>query len=258
MPNPFGTDEMAAGYARSRPPVHPRVIERAFIAMGRTVPFRRALDVGCGAGVSTRALEGFAIHRVGLEPAETMLRFAATVAPGAEFLAGVAEALPLGDLTVDLIAAAGSLNYVDLARFFAEASRILTADGVLLVYDFSAGRNFRHTAALDEWFAEFSVRYPPPPQEARALNPATLARAAVGFCLGAHENFEIALRLTPEFYLDYVLTETNVAAAVRRGVELAEICGWCADTLAPVWRGESHEVLFRGYYACLRPTAPGN
>jgi len=226
--------------------------------MARTAPFRRALDVGCGAGVSTRALEGFAIQRVGLEPAETMLQFAESVAPGAEFVAGVAESLPIGDRAVDLIAAAGSLNYVDLGRFFAEASRVLAADGVVLVYDFPAGRSFRDSAALDEWFTEFFLRYPPPAHEARELSPETLVRAAPEFLLGEYEDFEIGLRLTPQLYLDYVLTETNVAAAVRRGVELAEVRRWCADSLAPVWRGEAREVLFHGYFACLRPTAPGN
>lgn len=258
MANPFGTGEMAAGYARSRPPVHPLVIERAFVALGRTAPFRRALDVGCGAGVSTRALEGFAAQRVGLEPAGTMLQFAASVAPGAEFVAGIAEALPVEAGAVDLIAAAGSLNYVDLARFFAEVSRVLTADGVLIVYDFSAGRSFRDSGALDEWFAEFFVRCPPPANAAHELGPEILGRNATGFRLGEHESFEIALRLTPQFYVDYVLTETNVAAAVRRGEDLAGIRQWCVETLAPVWRGEPHEVLFRGYFACLRPIAPGN
>jgi hypothetical protein len=129
---------------------------------------------------------------------------------------------------------------------------------VLLVYDFSAGRSFRDTTVLDQWFAEFFVRYPPPAHEARDLSPETLAHVGAGFRLGEHEEFEIALRLTPEFYLDYVLTETNVAAAVRRGGDLTEIRQWCAGTLAPVWRGETREVLFRGYFACLRPTAPGS
>ena len=167
MANPFSSAEMAVGYARSRPPVHPRVVEMAFAALGRTSPFQRALDVGCGAGVSTRALERFATYRTGLEPAEAMLHFAAQVAPGAEFVVGAAEALPLANGALDLIAAAGSLNYVDLARFFAEASRVLTTDGVLLVYDFAAGKSFCDTCKLDEWFAEFFARYPPPPHEPR-------------------------------------------------------------------------------------------
>ena len=58
--------------------------------------------------------------------------------------------------------------------------------------------------------------------------------------------------------LDYVLTETNVAAAVRQGAVRSEIRTWCAETLAPVWNGKPRDVLFHGYFACLRPTAPGS
>jgi predicted TPR repeat methyltransferase len=41
-----------------------------------------------------------------------------------------------GYASLDLIAAAGSLNYVALDRFFPEAARILAPNGLLLAYDF--------------------------------------------------------------------------------------------------------------------------
>lgn len=256
MANPFGTDDMAAGYATARPPVHPRVMERVYRQLGRSGPFQRALDVGCGAGVSTRALTGFAQRCIGLEPAEAMLQWASTIAPGADFVVGTAEALPLRTGAVDLITAAGSLNYANLDRFFPEAARVLLPHGVLVVYDFSAGKSFRSDAILDEWFSRFFTRYPPPAHEARELSPALLAELGYGFRVDIHEHFEIGITLTPDFYLDYVLTETNVAAAVRRGVPNAEIRAWCAETLAPIWNGTEREVLFRGYFACMCAETP--
>ncbi len=253
MANPFDTDGMAAGYATSRPPVHARVMERVYRQLGRIEPFERALDVGCGAGVSTRALAGFAKTCVGLEPAEAMLKWAPTIAPSAKFVVGTGEVIPLRDGAVDLISAAGSLNYVDLDVFFPQAARVLAPHGVLLVYDFSAGRSFRHSASLDEWFSRFCDRYPLPANEGRELNPGTLTEMCSHFRMRSHEQFEIGITLTPDFYLDYVMTETNVAAAVRRGVPHSEIKSWCAETLAPVWNGAGHEVLFRGYFACMTP-----
>jgi SAM-dependent methyltransferase len=252
MVNPFGTGEMAAGYATSRPPVHPRVIERVCRRLDRTAPFSRALDVGCGAGISTRALDGVAAHAIGLDPAAAMLPWAARVAPGSLFLAGAAEALPFRARSFDLITAAGSLNYADLDRFFAEAARVLDRHGVLVVYDFSPGRTFRDAPGLDEWFTAFHRRYPPPAHEALELNPATLAARCQLLRLEFSEAFEIGPSLSPAFYLDYVLTETNVADAVRRGVLISEIRRWCAATLAPVWQGAEREVLFPGYFTCFR------
>jgi SAM-dependent methyltransferase len=251
MANPFVTDSMAAGYATSRPPVHVRVMEQAYRELGRHEPFQRALDVGCGAGVSTRALAGFGRECMGLEPAEAMLQWAPAIAPTASFVVGAAEAIPLRDRACDLITAAGSLNYADLELFFPEAARVLTRYGTLLVYDFSAGRSFANNTGLDEWFAAFSDRYPAPAHEARELSPEILAARCPGFRVECHRRFEIAITLTPEFYLDYILTETNIAAAVRRGVPQPEIRSWCADTLAPLWLGWAREVLFRGYFCCL-------
>ncbi|MBI4876759.1 MAG: SAM-dependent methyltransferase, partial [Acidobacteria bacterium] len=51
MLNPFATPAMAAGYARSR------------LEIAR--PLDRALDVGCGAGLSTRPLLSIARHCIG-------------------------------------------------------------------------------------------------------------------------------------------------------------------------------------------------
>ncbi len=180
-----------------------------------------------------------------------MLKWASNLVPSAAFIAGAAEAIPLRRGTVDLITAAGSLNYANLELFFPEAARVLTPQGMLLVYDFSAGRSFRNAAGLDDWFAGFHQRYPPPANEARELSPAILAELSCGFRVDAQRQFEIGITLAPEFYLDYVLTETNVAAAVRRGVPHPEIRSWCAQTLAPVWNGLPREVLFRGYFACM-------
>ena len=46
---------LAAGYAYDRPPVHRCIIQRAGEYLGITGGRQRALDVGCGAGLSTAA-----------------------------------------------------------------------------------------------------------------------------------------------------------------------------------------------------------
>jgi ubiquinone/menaquinone biosynthesis C-methylase UbiE len=251
MANPFNTENIAAGYANCRPPVHARVIQRVFRQMERTEPFLVALDIGCGAGLSTKALTGFAKTCVGLEPNESMLAWSPTVAPFATFIAGIAEAIPLRDHCVDLMTAAGSLNYVDLDLFFHDAARILTREGVLVVYDFSPGRRFQNTGGLDEWYAEFYSRYPPPANESRDLSPSVLASVAPEFRLRAQENFEIAIPLTAGFYVEYMMTETNISAAVRRGVSRSEIKSWCIRSLEPLWQCSEQDVVFPGYFACM-------
>ena len=248
MSNPFDTTDMAAGYAHSRPPVHPRVIDLLRPHLPAD-PVDRALDIGCGAGLSMRALAGLAGCIYGIEPAGGMLRYAGSIAPGAQFAVAAAEALPFADGAFGLITAAGSLNWVDLDRFFPEAGRVLCRGGQLVVYDFSAGRSFTDSDALDRWFDAFRARYPRPASDALYLDPEVLAGVCTGFRAGPNARFEIPIELSPEFYLEYILTETNVAHAVRNGTPVGEIRQWCAASLDEIWRDQRREVLFRGYFA---------
>jgi hypothetical protein len=130
---------------------------------------------------------------------------------------------------------------------------VLAPGGALVVYDFQTGQCFRESSALEEWFSAFITRYPWPPSEAREISPEILASLNCGFRVSSYENFSIGLTLTPEFYLNYVLTETNVAFAVREGSSYDEIRAWCSNTLRPVWSAQPHEVVFRGYFACMEP-----
>jgi hypothetical protein len=156
---------------------------------------------------------------------------------------------------MSLVTAAGSLNWVDLARFFPEAERVLVPGGFLVVYDFFQGNAFRDSPALGRWFAEFSARHPLPPDSGREIGPAVLASAGGPFRLEDHEDFEVDVPFTRESYLRYVMSEVNVSAAVGGGARDDEIRSWCRKTLAPVFGEGAHEVVFGGYVAYM--TAAG-
>jgi ubiquinone/menaquinone biosynthesis C-methylase UbiE len=253
--NLFDSPSMAAGYANARPAVHPHIIRRLQELLELKSPLPQALDVGCGAGLSTQALQAIARQCVGIDPSEAMIACARQLTPSASFLVGCAEALPVSTASTDLITAAGSLNYADLNRFFPEALRVLQPRGWLVVYDFSQGRSFRHSPKLDEWFARFLARYPMPPDPGRELSPEILGSMNSGFRLLKQAEFEVALEMSPESYLRYILTETNVAQAVSSGTGEEGVRAWCAATLEPVFGGKPQAVSFTGYLACLATDA---
>ena len=252
----YHSERLAAGYAFARPPVHPRVVARiaAHIAAHTAAhdprgarPVARALDVGCGAGRSTAALVPIAGSVVGIEPARAMLVHRHAVAPRASFVTGQAEHLPFPGRSFGLITAAGALNYTDRDRSLAEIARVLAPGGVLAIYDFSSGRRCRETAALDAWFDAFERRYPFPPGYAMDVQRLDYERFALR--LAAYEPFEVALPLTFDAYLAYVLTEANVDRAIAAGAPEADIASWCRDSLSPVFEGATRTVLFTGYIA---------
>ncbi len=251
MANIFASSALAAGYAAARPALHAPIIARVREHLRLREQVARALDVGCGAGLSTRPLASIARHCIGVDPAEVMLRWGRTVAPDAAFVAGSAEALPVRSRSMDIVTAAGSLDYADLNMFFPEASRVLGPDGVLVVYDFAEGRRFRESDKLDTWYSQFLERYPSPLDSAQPVTPESLRKCSSGLRLNGYEQFEMGLMVEPSFYIDYVVTETNVAHALMNGVPEEEIRTWCGRSLEPVFQGQAHEVLFQGYIAYL-------
>ncbi len=257
MPNPFGDGAMAAGYAAARPPVHQHVVALLQQWTG-PVGYRLAVDIGCGAGLSTRPLVALASCCVGIDPADSMVRTARRIVPQATFVTAAGEAMPFARGSVDLLTAAGSLNYArDLDAVWPEALRVLAPRGVLVVYDFTAARSFadRQDIALDTWYERFVRRYPPPVSGAVPLSPAILSTRARGLRVTRSDTFELALDLTPDFYVSYMLTETNVHQAARGGVAIDTVREWCTATLAPVFGARPRTVLVRGYLATLQPAA---
>ncbi len=214
----------------------------------------RALDIGCGAGLSTAALEPLARSVVGLEPVRAMLAHRHAVAPRASFVAARAEQLPFSSGCFDIVTAAGSLNYVDLGTFLPDVARVLTRRGVMVVYDFSAGRRLRDDRRLDAWFGEFERRYPPKP--GYEMDVRTLPYAEAGLRLASYAEFEVAVPMTRQAYVAYAMSETGVELAVARGVPEAGIRAWCESSLAGVLGDAPRDVLFDAYVACVRRRCP--
>lgn len=222
----FDDETMAAGYARDRPPVHRYLMERVRATPGWADRVGCALDLGCGAGASTAALAELASRRIGIDPYAPMVCAARRAVRGARFAVGAAEALPVATESVDLIAAAGSLNFVDLGAFLVEADRVLAAEGRIAVTNFSFGAPADTTLA-PRWPERFVERWPRPP-----ASPVTASSfAASPFEVTVAEDFVVSVPMNRDAYLAYVMTETNVAQAVAGGESIGQIRDWCAAEL---------------------------
>jgi SAM-dependent methyltransferase len=247
MTSVYDSERLAAAYAFDRPSVHGQILRSAHLSRQAD----RALDVGCGAGLSTAALMPLARQVIGLEPVSAMLVHRQVVAPHAGFVVGQAERLPFAARSFDLVAAAGSLNYADLPSALAEVARVLTRDGTFLLYDFSTGRRSVSGGDLAGWFASFEQRFPRPPGW-QPFDVRELPLVAYGLRLLDYTGAEARLPMTFDAYLRYMLSETNVDSAIARGACTAEEArDWCRETLKAAFADGEATVVIPGYVATL-------
>jgi SAM-dependent methyltransferase len=110
---------------------------------------REVVDVGCGDGSLMRALAARGASVVGVEVSE-----AAVARAGERCVLGRADALPLGDASVDVCVLMRSLHHVPaqaMPRAFEECARVLRPGGAMYVAEpVAAGAYFELVALVDD------------------------------------------------------------------------------------------------------------
>ena len=134
----FDDRRIAKGYAKDRPFLHTQVIDMVKKECIGSRIFQNGLDVGCGAGLSTRALKALCNEVTGIDISGEMIEEAKTLytEPGYAFRKGSGEAIPFPDVSVDIISGAGMINWTDRNAFLISAGRVLEKRGILFLYDF--------------------------------------------------------------------------------------------------------------------------
>ena len=252
-PRVYLSERLAHRYAHHRPPVHAAIWARIAAANGPGSRVTSALDIGCGAGASTAALLSHAEHVMGIDPSPEMLREARRALPTESFILGSAQALPIASQSHDLIAAAGSLNYADPGTVLREVARVLAHGGRFVAYDFSTGRVDREAARVEACFDRFRNKFAPLP--GYALDLQKLPYAACGLQLLAYDEFELSVPMSAATYVEYLMGETNVEAALAAGLDEAEARRSCTDLFDPLFDGAVRAVRFAAVVAVARKEA---
>lgn len=247
----FRHHRVASGYASARPYLHPEVFAGVREVVRPAGPFRRALDVGCGTGLSSLALLDLAEEVVGVDAALDMLRRARRE-DGIRYLASGAEALPFRKGTFDLVAACGSMDWVDRPRFMPRAAEIARSGGWLVSLDFGDTGRSPEVPGLARWYDEVFLRACPRPP---ASDPMITADEAGrhGFAAPLHRDFASACPFTASQYAAFLMTESSVIAAVEYGRKTeAEVRAWLERELEPLFGRKPRRVAFGGYIQALR------
>jgi SAM-dependent methyltransferase len=247
----FQHERVATGYASARPYLHPEVFARVRELIRPEGRFTRALDVGCGTGLSSVALTDLAEEVVGVDVSMDMLRRARRAA-GVRYIAASAEDLPLGDGSFDVILACGSMDWVDRPRFLPRAADLLVAGGWLVSLDFGDAGRSPEAPGLAPWYRDvFQDAYPRPPARDPIITPGEAS--AHLFDVPTLVSFASDWVFNAKDYAAFLMTESNVVAAVEYGHQDADcVRRWLEAELEPIFDGDSRRVAFEGYIQVLR------
>lgn len=236
--NLFAFTSAAERYAHGRPFFHPLVIKRVKEFLPTAESIERALDVGCGTGLSTIALKEIARHIVGLDAAPSMLAQAPQDARIA-YAVAFAEQLPFGEHEFDLMTLSQVSHWLDRKLFFAEARRVLRPASWLIAYDaYFSARTIENTD-FQTWHQSVYLKNFPSP--ARAPVALTIEDVeGTGIQLRAEERLERTISFNVEQLVEYLLTQSNVIAAVEGGTkEISEVRDWLTRNVRPFFAGQA-------------------
>ena len=252
--NYFGYETAAQRYARSRPYFHPLVIDKIREYLRLRHPLAQALDVACGTGQSTMALTAIADNVVGTDLSPEMLA-QAIIHPQVEYRQSAAESISLPNSSFDLITVSLAFHWFDRTRFLAEANRLLRPDSWLVIYNNYFSGVMPENSRFQQWNCEvYRARYPTPARHNQPLTGSETEQH--GFRFAHRESYTNDIIFTAAELADYLMTQSNVIAAVEQGTATSEsVYQWLVGELNALMGEPKGTFPFGGYIWYLQNKA---
>lgn len=244
----FDSKRIAAGYAK-RPWLHQNVMEQVKKDLNITTNFQHGLDVGCGAGLSTKGLRLICNEVTGTDISPAMIEVCKEIYQADntyDFYVGKAEETKIPNEKYDIVTAAGMVNWVDTELFLQNMSNVLKEKGYLIIYDFWISDKMKDNAEYTEWYqSHYLKRYPKPPRKENVWTQGDLTE---DFLLGKQITYEMEYEFFPDDFIDFMMIQSNVNARIESGEQTEEeVRSWMTKTLEPIFRAKEQKLIFEGY-----------
>lgn len=249
--NPFVYETAAERYAHGRPEYHELIIEKIRSTFEVDEMFARALDVGCGTGMSSRALRAIADRVDGLDSSAAMLAQAEPL-DGVYYHVGEAEELPFSSGSFEIATVSSAFHWFDRGQFLVESKRVLRPPAYLVVYENSFPGVMESNAEFTSWQQSYYDRFPRPPRD---RSPFTDDDAlAAGFEFVSRETYTNMIEFTPTELSLYLSSQSNAIEAIERGsTSVDELRSWIEAEVTPFFGPQTRARFeFRGHLWCLK------
>jgi ubiquinone/menaquinone biosynthesis C-methylase UbiE/GNAT superfamily N-acetyltransferase len=240
--HPFIGSSVAARYSKARPDVHEAALELVAERFGTV---EMAIDIGCGTGLSLKALTSVARTTIGTDASEDMIRHVDR-SIGAALVVAEAEALPYPDSSFDLATVASAIHWFE-PRALDEIHRVLYPAGRLFVYDVWFPAEMAGEPTFGDWLHDASTsRYPSVPKNSLP------DMEAIGLVREWEQELRRTVLMRSEELVDYLMTHSERIAAVQRGQETeTEQQAFLLEGVEPFFADQRERVLTFGIRAAM-------
>jgi SAM-dependent methyltransferase len=200
-----GTD----AYERARPSYPPAVVSFLVGELG-IGPASTVVDLAAGTGKLTRLLVPTGAKIIAVEPVEAMRAKLVEVVPGVEVRDGTAEALPLGDASVDCVTVAQAFHWFRAAEALSEIARVFRPGGGLALVWNSRDASVPWVARLNQLIRWNKGQIPA--YDSGAEDWAAIVAGAGGFTPLQLRSFQHDQEMDLSLLLDRVSSTSYIAA----------------------------------------------
>lgn len=244
----FDFRRIAEGY-KKRPFLHAQVIER-FKKDVTSQIFSTGLDIGCGAGLSTKALKMICRHVTGTDISKEMITVAKEVCKSTEeynFFVSKAEELPEFETKFDIVTAAGVVQWVNKDLFLQKMTNVMADHSYLLIYDFQISDKMKDCHAYTTWWHDVYLKeFPRPFRNESVWTKEDVAR--YGFLMKNQIRYEMEYEFDQDSFIEFMMVQSNVNAKIEGGKNSVKtVRKWFEQSTAPLFQGEKRTAIFSGY-----------
>ena len=241
----FDYKRIAMGY-KNRPFLHGQVMDKLQEDIGER-QYVNGLDVGCGAGLSTKALKLLCKHVTGTDISNEMIEIAREVCYGADFFTSQAEEIPIPTHQYDIVTAAGVIQWVEQEAFLKKMQQILEKKGVLAIYDFCISDKMIGKEAYTEWWHQkYLKNFPKPKRNEHVWTNEEVSK--YGFQMYKQIKFELTYEFTLSTFIEFMLIQSNVNSKIEgEGQDINTIREWFGESLKEIFEGRPQTLIFEGY-----------
>lgn len=243
----FDFQRIAQGY-KKRPFLHKQVIER-FQKDITSRTFLNGLDIGCGAGLSSKALKMICHHVTGTDISGEMIAVAKEVCKteGFDFIVSKAEELPEFAIKFDVVTAAGVVQWVDEDLFLEGLGNVMGEHSYLLIYDFCISDKMKDCPAYTSWWHDTYLKeFPKPFRNESVWTEEDALRH--GFHMRDQIQYEMEYEFDQDAFVEFMMIQSNVNAKIEgEGRNVQAVQEWFEQSVSSFFQGEKRTLIFSGY-----------